>query len=80
MDFHVRSAFGHVQVTLCNKRRKVMDFELEIAPISGKFKKMNAFECDSLPEGVQNDAQKQSKNAKSAKIRENPRWGPYKNT
>ena len=78
-DFHVRSAFGHVQVTLCNKRRKVMDFELEIALIRGKCRELKFFECDSLPGSVQNNTQKQSKNAKSSKIIENPRSVPFEN-
>ena len=73
MDFHVRSGFGHVQVTLCTKRRNFMDFEPKIAPIHEISRKRNAFECNSLPGSVQNNAQKSSKNAKSVKIRENPR-------
>ena len=79
MDFRVRNAFGHVPVTLCTKRRKFMDFDPKIARIHRKCRKMNAFESIARPGSVQNDVQKLLKNAKSAKIRENPRSVPFEN-
>ena len=79
MDFRVRNAFGHVPVTLCTKHRKFMDFDPKIARIHRKCRKMNAFESIAQPGSVQSDVQKLSKNAKSTKIRENPRSVPFEN-
>ena len=68
MDFRVRNAFGHVPVTLCTKRRKFMDFEPKIARVHAGYSETNVFGSHSPPGSVQNDAQKPSKNAKSAII------------
>ena len=78
-DFHVRNASGDVKVTLCTKRRNFMDFEPKIARIHRKCRKMNAFGSHSRPGSVQNTVQKLLKNAKSTKIRENPRSVPFEN-
>ena len=79
MDFHVRGASDHVKVTLCTKRRNFIVFDTKITRIHAEYRKMNAFERDSLPGSVQNDVQKLVKIAKSAEIRENPRSVPYEN-
>ena len=77
IEFHVRNAFGYVQVTLCTKRRNFMDFDPKIYRIHAKCRKLNVFGCNSRPGSVQKHVQKQLKNAKYAKIHENPRCVPY---
>ena len=78
MIFMIRSASGHVKVTLWKKRLIYVHFESKIVRIHAKSEKMSVSESKLLPWSVQNDVEKWSKIVKSTKITENPRWGPFK--
>ena len=90
--FEKKSGWEHVQVAVCKIVRfscperfwprqasKFREFWAENWSDARKMQEMNVFKCNSLPWSDQNDAQKQLKNAKSAKIRENPRSVSYEN-